>query len=58
MGHRQLKYGRLLAFLEKRQQHDLPIREFECVMVGVLDCFVDLTEDGSLVFDRGPTPGP
>jgi len=31
--HRQLKYCRLLAFVEKRQQDDLTIWEFQRVMV-------------------------
>jgi len=47
-----------LALVEKRQQNDLPVREFEGVVMSVQDFLVDLTEDSSLVFDRGPTPGP
>src|SRR6185437_229930 len=55
---RQLKHGRLLAFVEKRQQDDLAIRKFQRVMVSGCDGFVYLTEDGSPVLDRALTPGP
>src|SRR5262245_46308739 len=58
MRHRQLKHGCLLALLKKRQQDDVAVWEFQRVMVCAQDLFVDLTENGSLVFDRALTPRP
>jgi len=44
--------------VQKSQQNDLPVWEFEGIMMGVQDCTVDLTKNGSPVVDRAPTPGP
>jgi hypothetical protein len=43
--HRQLEHRGLLALFQKGQNHDLPIREFEGVVMGAKDFFIDLTKD-------------
>jgi hypothetical protein len=53
-----LENGGLLAFVEKRQQDNLTIREFQRIMVSGKDVFVDLAEDRSPMLDRALTPGP
>jgi hypothetical protein len=46
----------LLALLQKRQQHNLAVGEFQRVVVGARGVFVDLPEDRSFVFDLGKWP--
>src|ERR1700730_14733369 len=48
MRGRQLQNGRLLTFAQPGQEHDLPIRKFECIVVCVRTIRADLTESGDL----------
>ena len=41
---RQLQYGRVLTFAQSRQQHDLPIRKFQSVVMYVRLIELDLAE--------------
>jgi hypothetical protein len=43
--HRQLEHRGLPALFQKGQKHDLLIREFEGVVMGAKDFFIDLTKD-------------
>jgi hypothetical protein len=46
-----------LACFQKRQENDLPIWEFERIVMGVWDFSINLTEDRSPVLYHVPTPG-
>jgi hypothetical protein len=48
---RQLQYGRVLTFAQSRQQHDLPVRKFQRVVMCVRFIELDLTELGRAPLD-------
>jgi len=58
MCYRELKYGRLLARFQEVQKNNLAVWKFERIVMRAGLVFVDLTEDGSLMFNRASTPGP
>ena len=51
---RQLENGRLLTLFQERQQHDLPIWEFQRIMMVHRVALIDLPEDCGLVEDNVP----
>jgi hypothetical protein len=58
MCYRELKYGRLLAGFQEVQKNNLAVWKFQRVVMRAGLVFVDLTEDGCLMFSRASTPGP
>jgi hypothetical protein len=55
---RQLENGRMLTLFQERQQHDLPIWEFQRIMMVHRVVLIDLPEDCGLVVDSVLTPRP
>jgi hypothetical protein len=54
----QLKNGGLLTLTQRCQQHDLPIRKFQRIVVRDEFVFVDLAKDRCLVLDYLVMPRP
>jgi hypothetical protein len=54
--HWQLKNRSLLTFVQKRQEHDLPVRKFERIVMGRHPVLIGLPEDRGLVPDRSRPP--
>jgi hypothetical protein len=54
----QLKNGSLLTLTQRCQQHDLPIRKFQRIVVRDEFVFVDLAKDRCLVLDYLVVPRP
>jgi hypothetical protein len=48
---RKLKHCCFLTFEHVREEHDLPVRKFQCIMMCLRVVLVDLPEDGRRVID-------
>ena len=53
---RQLQHCCLLSLTQDRQQHDLAVRKFECVVMRRDFSFVDLPKDRRLMVDNPIAP--
>ena len=57
-GRRQLKHGGSLTFCQRRQQHDLAIRELQRIVIGEWIVLIDAPEDRGFLVDPFLVPGP
>jgi hypothetical protein len=48
---RKLKHYCFLTFEQVSEEHELPVRQFQCIMMRVRVVLVDLPEDGRSVID-------
>ena len=54
----QLKHSGLLSLVKQSQKNDLPVREFQGVMVGPGDALIDLAKDRGFVLYSASIPRP